>query len=207
MAQILSLYTEEISRKEMPAGKKKVLVAALNLFANKGYHATTTAEIANKAGVSEGTIYKYFSSKRDLLNSLLTPVLTDVRDNFFNKFDLNLNLNDLITFGVKDRLDFINENIDLFKILIQEVTSDQQNLKYSSSLLSGNKGLFKNLKEFQNHYPMINSQLTPVQIIRCIIGPIISYVEQQLITNQAVNNYSSFELNLIKAQILAGLTY
>jgi AcrR family transcriptional regulator len=44
--------------------------AALELFTTQGYHVTTTPEIAKKAGVAEGTIYRHFRSKQQLLNEL-----------------------------------------------------------------------------------------------------------------------------------------
>ena len=71
MSQVLNNYAAQLDQAKMPAGKKKVLQTALNLFANYGFHATTTAKIAKQAGISEGTIYKYFKSKDDLLGKLL----------------------------------------------------------------------------------------------------------------------------------------
>ena len=49
---------------------EKIQNAALKLFIRKGITATTTKEIAKKAGVSEGTIYNYFESKSDLAYKL-----------------------------------------------------------------------------------------------------------------------------------------
>jgi AcrR family transcriptional regulator len=40
--------------------------AALDLFAEKGIEATTTREIAEKAGAAEGTLYRHFDGKEDL---------------------------------------------------------------------------------------------------------------------------------------------
>lgn len=54
------------------AGKKHALiVAALKLFASKGYDATTTREIAASAGCAEGLIHRYFSGKAGLLPALM----------------------------------------------------------------------------------------------------------------------------------------
>lgn len=44
-----------------------LMAAARQVFSEKGYQDTSTAEIAERAGVVEGTIYRYFSNKRDLL--------------------------------------------------------------------------------------------------------------------------------------------
>src|SRR5204863_6008546 len=43
---------------------------ALELFTTLGYHDTTTALIAKKAGIAEGTIYRHFTSKQQLVNEL-----------------------------------------------------------------------------------------------------------------------------------------
>jgi AcrR family transcriptional regulator len=50
--------------------RQRLIRAALELFTTRGYHDTTTAQIAKKAGVAEGTIYRHFASKQQLLNEL-----------------------------------------------------------------------------------------------------------------------------------------
>ncbi|WP_378941173.1 TetR/AcrR family transcriptional regulator [Mesorhizobium sp. ANAO-SY3R2] len=47
--------------------ESQILDAAAELFREKGYYTTSTSEIAQKAGVVEGTIFRYFATKRDLL--------------------------------------------------------------------------------------------------------------------------------------------
>lgn len=46
---------------------QRAMDAAREVFCERGYDAASTAEIASRAGIAEGTIYKYFQNKRDLL--------------------------------------------------------------------------------------------------------------------------------------------
>lgn len=58
-------------RKRDPKGTRERLVrAALDLFTSQGYHASTTPQLASKAGIAEGTIYRHFDSKEQLLNEI-----------------------------------------------------------------------------------------------------------------------------------------
>jgi len=54
--------------------RAEILTAAGQLFAEKGYHRTTTQDIAEVAEVSEGTIYNYFSSKEELLFAIMERI-------------------------------------------------------------------------------------------------------------------------------------
>lgn len=51
--------------------QEKILAAALELFSNEGYNATSTSKIGKKAGVSEGLIFRHFTNKQGLLNALI----------------------------------------------------------------------------------------------------------------------------------------
>lgn len=48
-----------------------ILQAALTLFAQEGYHATSTSKVAKDAGVSEGLIFRHFGNKEGLLQAIL----------------------------------------------------------------------------------------------------------------------------------------
>lgn len=62
------------ARRERRAAQRRaqILDAAETVFAVRGYHGATTREIAHMADLSEGTLYNYFPSKRDLFIGLMT---------------------------------------------------------------------------------------------------------------------------------------
>ncbi len=53
------------------SGRDRLLAAALKLFADKGYGATSVADIQRASGLAPGSgaLYKHFASKRDLLEA------------------------------------------------------------------------------------------------------------------------------------------
>lgn len=51
--------------------REEVLAAAAELFTGQGYAATTTREIAERAGIRQASIYHYFKGKEEILASLL----------------------------------------------------------------------------------------------------------------------------------------
>ena len=65
-------------RKEARPGE--LLDAALNLFVEKGFAATRMEEVAQRAGVSKGTVFLYFPSKEELFKAV-------VRDNMSGRFE------------------------------------------------------------------------------------------------------------------------
>ncbi len=52
--------------------RHRILAAAAQIFAQKGYANATTKEIAAEADMAEGTLYNYFASKREILLAVAT---------------------------------------------------------------------------------------------------------------------------------------
>jgi AcrR family transcriptional regulator len=50
-----------------PGATQRLVVAAVDLFTEQGYDATTVAQIAERAGVTRSTFFRHFSDKRELL--------------------------------------------------------------------------------------------------------------------------------------------
>jgi AcrR family transcriptional regulator len=50
--------------------KEEIIQAAMKLFAQKGYHATSMQEIAEQCGMAKGSIYNYFKSKEEIAVSI-----------------------------------------------------------------------------------------------------------------------------------------
>lgn len=55
----------------MSTTRERIVMAAMELFWEKGYHSTSIADILRKAGANSGSLYHFFPAKQDLLTAVL----------------------------------------------------------------------------------------------------------------------------------------
>jgi AcrR family transcriptional regulator len=124
LEELLKLNDEEIKITEK---QSKILQAAIEAFSEKGFAATSTSEIAQKAGVAEGTIFRHYKTKKELLFSIVTPTVTKLMGPFIIKdFDKILNFpfdtyEDFLRALLDNRMEFSKKHWPILKIFIQEL--------------------------------------------------------------------------------------
>jgi len=73
-----------------PADKAEaILEAALDLFVTRGFHGTAVPQIAERAGVGAGTIYRYFASKEAVVNELYRRHKSDLARRTLDRFPID----------------------------------------------------------------------------------------------------------------------
>lgn len=98
--------TKEQFEEIRQTSRKKILDAALVVFAKDGYHSSTIGAIAKNAGISQGLMYNYFKSKEELLNELIIGMMETLMCEF-------MPINPDKKVNRKDIVNFINVGIDL----------------------------------------------------------------------------------------------
>ncbi len=71
--------------------REKILGVALRLFSRKGFKETTIKDIAKEVGITEGAIYRHFSSKEEIINSLLKEITQELRQKIFESIERGKN--------------------------------------------------------------------------------------------------------------------
>ena len=66
--------------------RNAILDAATRLFAERGLAAAPTSEISKRARVAEGTLFTYFETKNDLINSLYREIKLELADAMMSDF-------------------------------------------------------------------------------------------------------------------------
>ncbi|MGH2819904.1 MAG: TetR/AcrR family transcriptional regulator, partial [Actinomycetota bacterium] len=101
--------------------REDILQASLHLFAEKGFHGTSMRDIARAANITEGLIYHYFASKRDLFRAIIEeysflPLLRTLPD-----LAGQLDLRALLIVLARGFFDVLRQNTKLTRLLLQEV--------------------------------------------------------------------------------------
>lgn len=60
--------------------RSNILAAAKELFYDKGYNNASIRDIARKAGITEGNVYRYFTSKENILEGIVQPAFEQIME-------------------------------------------------------------------------------------------------------------------------------
>jgi TetR/AcrR family fatty acid metabolism transcriptional regulator len=72
------MSTHSVRREKNNEKYQAILRAAIKVFASRGFFQSKVADVAQAAGVADGTVYLYFKSKDDLLISIFNETMDDV---------------------------------------------------------------------------------------------------------------------------------
>lgn len=102
-----------------------ILTAALAVFAERGYEGTAVAEIAERAGVVEGTVYKYFDSKRALLLKVIEQWYAGMVEDYTSDLAGINGARERLRFIIWRHLRTVHDNPQLCRLMFSEVRSEQ----------------------------------------------------------------------------------
>jgi AcrR family transcriptional regulator len=193
----------EITRREkrMASRKQEILTAAGNLFAERGYHRTTTKDIAVAADVSEGTIYNYFTSKEELLMGLMEQLTERMSLEVLLTESLQENPQDFLFILLQNRQDYLRENGVLLQAILSEilVNPDLAQKFHREIILPTQERIEEHLKQ-----RIELGQIQPVDIrllARIISGLITGLYLLQIVGDQEITSEWD-ELSRLLVQIL-----
>jgi len=113
-----------------PAGKReRILEAAVKVFAAEGFYNAKVAQIAQEAGVADGTIYLYFKSKDDLLISLFEHRMEDINAHLREELQRAGSAVDKLRAVVKLHLGLVQENRHMAEVICVELRQSSKFIK------------------------------------------------------------------------------
>jgi len=106
--------------------REQIVKAAIDLFKNKGFHKTTTREIAKQSGFSIGTLYEYIRQKEDILFLVCEAIHNDVNIHLSEVIDLEKPSIDHLITVIKSYFRLVDDMQDEVIVMYQEIKSLQE---------------------------------------------------------------------------------
>ena len=101
--------------------RDQMIKGAVTLFIEKGFHRTTTREIAKAAGFSIGTLYEYIRTKEDVLYLVCDSIYDQVSSRLQKALDTNRGTLESLKTGISDYFKVVDELQDEVLVMYQEV--------------------------------------------------------------------------------------
>lgn len=181
------------------ARRTQILMGAAQVFAQKGYHKATTKQIARAAGVSEGTIYNYFSTKRDLLFAMVDQIAFDSLRPIVTG-DAAAEPRDLLNALVRDRFSLGEKYGSLMAPLLAEIFND---IELRQALYDQ---ILRPITDHLESYVAVRAasgefrQIDPVVVVRGLMGALMFNFALKF--SGVDSRYDDISLDLLREQIV-----
>lgn len=109
--------------------RMEIVKAAVELFVRKGFHRTTVREIAQKFGMSVGTLYEYIRTKEDILYLVCDYIHTSVSERVRPSLEITGNTIERLRNAIRSYYVIVDEMQDYVLFLYQETKSLSYNAR------------------------------------------------------------------------------
>jgi TetR/AcrR family transcriptional regulator, cholesterol catabolism regulator len=103
--------------------RSEMIKGAVTLFIEKGFHRTTTREIARASGFSIGTLYEYIRTKEDVLYLVCDSIYDEVRERLQSDLDQRRGTLESLRLAISHYFRVVDEMQDEVLVMYQEVKS------------------------------------------------------------------------------------
>lgn len=201
---IFESFEDYLEEADYPQGKKKIMRSAVDLMSTKGYNGTSTLHIAEHAGLSQATLFKYFKTKVDLLTAILHPVVPGLFGSFFDELLTFETTEEKVHYLVHNRMTYLKKNRALMKIILHEIFSNKKLRNEQIFIWNTIQNKLLALHKELLTDPRINPEITIPQMVRICVGPLLAYFSQLYIVGDN-GEIREEDLDLLEKQILGGL--
>lgn len=99
--------------------RDRILQAAQRLFARKGYDGTTTRDLAQAAGVAEGTLFRHFTNKKAILIEIATQGWVEILTDLLTELS-EMGSYKAVAQVMRRRMLNLHQNADLLRVCFME---------------------------------------------------------------------------------------
>lgn len=161
--------------------RSNIMQAALDLIAEQGFHRTPMAEIAAKAGVAAGTIYRYFVSKDVLITELHRELEGKIMTVLQGGYPSGRPLRERFLYLLSELIQYFITNPHHFRYMEQYYNSPYGISLHRDKLLgkSGNHDILMDIFE-QGIEQQVLKELPKAALFSLAFGPLISLMRDHI---------------------------
>ena len=104
--------------KEFQFRRAEILDQAVKIFAAKGFHKTTMAQIAKASGFSTGSLYHFFRGKEDLYSVMVMEKVRMMYDEIMGAVSREPSIDGMIRALVTSHFAYVEHHIDFYRLLV-----------------------------------------------------------------------------------------
>ena len=119
-------YTTPFAPKDKEQRRIALIEAANAVFAERGFDAATTREIAERAGCAEGLIHRYFAGKRGLLLAIMDHKTLATGEDFASHLPMRVDLQEEIEQILLHDIDSKWEKQDFMRVCVSQAAIDPE---------------------------------------------------------------------------------
>lgn len=191
----------------------KILNAAIKVFSEKGFDASRTSEIAKEAEVAEGTIFRYFPTKKKLLESMIIPLIIKFINPLLVKSVEKIMTDGTIDIETQfkeiyyDRLQLFKKNSKLLKTVFFEASKHPELLTpIKEKLFPAIYKIVENFIEEKKSIGIINNDLPTYHIVRVMFSQLLGYILlSELFSDFFKKNSDEEDMALLAKTLLYGI--
>jgi len=175
-----------------------IMQAAMELIAEQGFHGTPTSQIAQKAGIGVGTIYRYFKDKDELIEEIHEKVHAGFATSFSENYNPQLPVRENYLCIFVALTHFFIANPSEIRFMEQYYNSPYGVAKKRSEEYAGEKPLFRFFEQGKEQQAIKDF---PLEVLLSLsIGPII------FVTRDHLNGFITLDDTMIAAIVEASWT-
>lgn len=176
------------SSKRLPpeARREQIVQSALQVFIEKGYSATTTAELAKAAGISEVTLFRHFKSKQEIFLAGVEPILFDSLIHEPPQLNHSPGREDL-THMLYQRIKFLADHQGIIRLILNDYALRETEMNVVERMS-------KVLSERLHRYTL---RIDEAWVIRLLMGAFLSFLYLPQEDDDSIRTYTEHLVSLI----------
>jgi TetR/AcrR family transcriptional regulator, fatty acid metabolism regulator protein len=186
MATVATKKTAARTAQSRADKRRHILEAAVEVFANAGFHKSRVSDVARAANVADGTIYLYFKSKDEILLSIFEEAMAEMIEAVEEKLEPLEDPFEMLRTFTEFHMDRVERRRSVAKVLQVELRLSNTFMRqYKPTKLKQYLDIVGRIVEDGQARGLMRSDVNPIIVRRALFGALDEIAMQWILTPAA----------------------